>query len=77
MSLFFLFLGLQYQVDHHLFPMLPRHNLKKVNKLVASFCKVRHFFVVCYWIDFAVIFIDMTLNDFSFFYYCMFHPISW
>jgi fatty acid desaturase len=31
--------GLQYQVDHHLFPMLPRHNLKKVNKLVASFCK--------------------------------------
>jgi len=31
--------GLQYQVDHHLFPMLPRHNLKKVHKLVESFCK--------------------------------------
>lgn len=31
--------GLQYQVDHHLFPMLPRHNLKKVHELVASFCK--------------------------------------
>jgi len=31
--------GLQFQVDHHLFPMLPRHNLKRVNKLVASFCK--------------------------------------
>lgn len=31
--------GLQYQVDHHLFPSLPRHNLKQVNKLVASFCK--------------------------------------
>jgi len=31
--------GLQYQVDHHLFPMLPRHNLKKVHELVESFCK--------------------------------------
>jgi len=31
--------GLHYQVDHHLFPMLPRHNLGKVHKLVASFCK--------------------------------------
>lgn len=31
--------GLQYQVDHHLFPMLPRHNLKQVHQLVESFCK--------------------------------------
>jgi len=31
--------GLQYQVDHHLFPSLPRHNLKKVHVLVESFCK--------------------------------------
>eukprot|EP01006_Ploeotia_vitrea_P059814 TRINITY_DN74825_c0_g1_i1.p1 TRINITY_DN74825_c0_g1~~TRINITY_DN74825_c0_g1_i1.p1 ORF type:complete len:463 (-),score=-31.18 TRINITY_DN74825_c0_g1_i1:16-1404(-) len=31
--------GLQYQVDHHLFPTLPRHNLGKVNKLVKIFCK--------------------------------------
>lgn len=31
--------GLQYQVDHHLFPMLPRHNLKQVHALVESFCK--------------------------------------
>jgi fatty acid desaturase/predicted heme/steroid binding protein len=31
--------GLQYQVDHHLFPMIPRHNLPKVHKLVESFCK--------------------------------------
>ena len=30
--------GLQYQVDHHLFPMLPRHNLGKVHKLVHQFC---------------------------------------
>jgi len=31
--------GLQYQVDHHLFPMMPRHNLKKTHVLVESFCK--------------------------------------
>lgn len=31
--------GLQYQVDHHLFPSLPRHNFGKVHKLVESFCK--------------------------------------
>jgi cytochrome b involved in lipid metabolism len=31
--------GLQYQVDHHLFPGIPRHNLKKTHDLVESFCK--------------------------------------
>jgi len=31
--------GLQYQVDHHLFPTLPRHNLRKTHELVASFCR--------------------------------------
>lgn len=31
--------GLQYQVDHHLFPMMPRHNLAKCHGLVSSFCK--------------------------------------
>jgi len=31
--------GLQYQVDHHLFPMIPRHNLAKTHGLVKSFCK--------------------------------------
>jgi acyl-lipid Delta6-acetylenase / acyl-lipid (9-3)-desaturase len=31
--------GLQYQVDHHLFPTIPRHNLKKCHSLVESFCK--------------------------------------
>ena len=31
--------GLQYQVEHHLFPTVPRHNLHKVHKLVDSFCK--------------------------------------
>ncbi|GKY95815.1 hypothetical protein MPSEU_000542200 [Mayamaea pseudoterrestris] len=31
--------GLQYQVDHHLFPGIPRHNLKRAHTLVESFCK--------------------------------------
>jgi fatty acid desaturase len=31
--------GLQYQVDHHLFPGIPRHNLPKTHALVKSFCK--------------------------------------
>jgi len=31
--------GLQYQVDHHLFPTIPRHNLKKTHALVKSFCQ--------------------------------------
>eukprot|EP00545_Synedropsis_sp_CCMP1620_P002700 CAMPEP_0119007058 /NCGR_PEP_ID=MMETSP1176-20130426/2739_1 /TAXON_ID=265551 /ORGANISM="Synedropsis recta cf, Strain CCMP1620" /LENGTH=484 /DNA_ID=CAMNT_0006959121 /DNA_START=12 /DNA_END=1466 /DNA_ORIENTATION=+ len=31
--------GLHYQVDHHLFPSLPRHSLPKAHKLVESFCK--------------------------------------
>lgn len=31
--------GLQYQVDHHLFPMMPRHHLAKCHDLVESFCK--------------------------------------
>jgi fatty acid desaturase/predicted heme/steroid binding protein len=31
--------GLQYQVDHHLFPGIPRHNLEKTHDFVKSFCK--------------------------------------
>jgi len=31
--------GLQYQVDHHLFPMMPRHNMDKCHPVIASFCK--------------------------------------
>lgn len=31
--------GLQYQVDHHLFPTIPRHHLPKAHKLVDSFCR--------------------------------------
>ncbi|TYZ64724.1 hypothetical protein PybrP1_002855 [[Pythium] brassicae (nom. inval.)] len=31
--------GLNYQIDHHLFPLVPRHNLPKVNVLVKSLCR--------------------------------------
>ncbi|RHX99745.1 hypothetical protein DYB25_007319 [Aphanomyces astaci] len=31
--------GLNYQVDHHLFPTVPRHNLAQLNVLVKSLCK--------------------------------------
>uniref|UniRef100_A0A7S1UKH0 Cytochrome b5 heme-binding domain-containing protein n=1 Tax=Phaeomonas parva TaxID=124430 RepID=A0A7S1UKH0_9STRA len=31
--------GLQYQVEHHLWPSLPRHSLPKANEIVRSFCK--------------------------------------
>jgi fatty acid desaturase len=31
--------GLQFQIEHHLFPTLPRHNLRKVVKFVRPFCE--------------------------------------
>jgi len=31
--------GLQYQVDHHLFPTMPRHHLPKAHLLIDSFCR--------------------------------------
>jgi len=31
--------GLEYQVDHHLFPTMPRHHLPKAHELIVSFCK--------------------------------------
>ncbi|VEU24166.1 DEKNAAC105466 [Brettanomyces naardenensis] len=31
--------GLQYQAVHHLFPRMPRHNLRKAQKYVMEFCK--------------------------------------
>jgi|Transcript_55959 delta8-fatty-acid desaturase len=33
--------GLEYQIEHHLFPQLPRHNLAKVKPFVQDICK-RH-----------------------------------
>eukprot|EP00897_Mesotaenium_endlicherianum_P008768 jgi/Mesen1/791/ME000110S_11058 len=31
--------GLQYQIEHHLFPRLPRHNLRQVTTKVQALCK--------------------------------------
>ena len=31
--------GLNLQIEHHLFPTMPRHNLLKVRPLVQKFCK--------------------------------------
>jgi fatty acid desaturase len=31
--------GLNYQVEHHLFPSMPRNNLKKAQKLVRTYCQ--------------------------------------
>lgn len=38
-SLAFLHGGLHLQVTHHLFPRLPRHNLRKASELVKEFAK--------------------------------------
>jgi len=31
--------GLNYQIEHHLFPTIPRHNLSKVKPFVENFCR--------------------------------------
>lgn len=31
--------GLQFQAEHHLFPRVPRHNLRKLQVLVREFCE--------------------------------------
>jgi len=31
--------GLHYQIEHHLFPRVPRHNLGRLKQLVVPFCK--------------------------------------
>ena len=37
----FLYGGLEYQIEHHLFPNMPRNNLKKAQKIVRPFCEER------------------------------------
>jgi len=31
--------GLNYQIEHHLFPSIPRHRLSKLKPIVENFCK--------------------------------------
>merc|ERR1712037_396329 len=35
----FVHIGLQFQIEHHLFPRLPRHNLRKARVMVKAICK--------------------------------------
>lgn len=35
----FLYLGLNYQIEHHLFPSMPRCNLNKAQVIVKKFCR--------------------------------------
>jgi fatty acid desaturase len=37
----FIYGGLNYQIEHHLFPNMPRNNLKKAQPLVKEFCHAR------------------------------------
>lgn len=39
--------GLQYQVVHHLFPRLPRHNLRQCVPLVRRFCQELVYVITC------------------------------
>jgi fatty acid desaturase len=37
----FFYGGLNYQIEHHLFPNMPRHQLKKVQPIVKQYCGER------------------------------------
>jgi len=39
--------GLNYQIEHHLFPTIPRHNLKKLSPLVKKFCQEHNLPYLC------------------------------
>lgn len=44
--------GLQFQAIHHLFPRIPRHNLRKTQHLVREFCEdVQIPYAVCSFVD--------------------------
>jgi fatty acid desaturase len=38
----FLYLGLNYQIEHHLFPACPRNKLRRISPLVHKFCMERN-----------------------------------
>lgn len=35
----FFYGGLNYQIEHHLFPMMPRHHLQRAHKITKEFCE--------------------------------------
>lgn len=40
--------GLQFQAVHHLFPRVPRHNLRALQTLVQEFCAETEIEYLCY-----------------------------
>jgi len=44
----FLHGGLQFQAVHHLFPRVPRHNLRALQVLVREFCDKTHIEYKCH-----------------------------
>jgi fatty acid desaturase len=57
--------GLQYQLPHHLFPRVPRHNLRRVQFLVHALCKERgvDYHIMGWWAAIRSLF--STLNHLS------------
>lgn len=54
------FLGwLNYQIEHHLYPTMPRNHLKKANKLVKIFCKQNG--IKYHQANIILAFVEMTL----------------
>lgn len=43
--------GLQYQIEHHLFPRVPRHNLRAVQKHIMALCEKHgvHYHLLSFW----------------------------
>lgn len=37
----FMYGGLNYQIEHHLFPLMPRNNLGKARTIIKDFCRMR------------------------------------
>lgn len=55
----FLFWGLNLQIEHHLYPTMPRANLPKVKKMVKEFCKSQK--VTYHEVNILVAFMEMFL----------------
>ncbi len=48
----YIFGGLNYQIEHHLFPAMPRFNYPQAQKIVQSFCTTHHIpYKETTWID--------------------------
>jgi fatty acid desaturase len=55
--------GLNYQIEHHLFPTLPRHNLTKVSYMIKEFCKEQNIPYQCEDFFYGVYLIHKQLHE--------------